>query len=368
MASIAVGIIGTGFGAHVHVPAFRAVLDVEIAGIVGQDTGKTSVVARQLGIARTYASWEQLVQDDGIQAVAVAVPPTRHYEIVTAALGAGKHVFCEKPFGLGTDQAKNMVRMAETAGLVGMVNYLFRMAPERLRLKELLLAKRIGRVIRVNVEWTVRGKAACSTERLWQFDPSLGGGLLFGFGCHVLDYLEWLLGPIRSVAARLTVRGALAEEIHKGREVAEDTMDALLLIGDDIPVCLTVSNATSAGRGHWLTIYGEDGALAVGNANLSDAVIGTGLFESTAGTSELRPVRVESLDRTGIADGRILLMSRLAERFISAIRAGGTASPSFAEGWRVQVVMEAIRAAHRDGCWISVPSEAGVASSGCRIG
>ena len=368
MAMTSVGIIGTGFGANVHVPAFQAVPDVEIAGIAGQDASKTERIARQLGVARAYDSWERLVGDDRITAVVIAVPPARHHDMVVAALRAGKHVLCEKPLGLGSDQAQDMTRMSQETGLVGMVNYMFRMAPERLRLKELLVANRIGRIIRVNVEWTLRGRAAYSTSPSWQFDPSLGGGVLFGFGSHVVDYLEWLLGPIRSVAAHLGVRGALSEEARQRRELAEDTMDALLLMGDDIPVSVTVSNAVSSGRGHWLTIYGERGSLAVGNANLGDAVLGTGLFESNAGVSELRRIDVEPPGETGIRDGRILLVRRLAETFISAIRAGGPAAPSFADGWRAHVVMEVIRAAHRQGSWIAMPAGAGVAVAGCEQG
>jgi predicted dehydrogenase len=363
-----VGIIGTGFGANVHVPAFRAVPDVEIAAIAGQDVSKTERIAGRLGIARAYDSWERLVNDDRVTAVVIAVPPARHHDMVVAALRAGKHVLCEKPLGLEPGQAQNMMRISEETGLVGMVDYLFRMAPERVRLKELLAANRMGRIVRVNIEWTLRGRAAYSTGPSWQFDPSSGGGVLFGFGSHVVDYLEWLLGPIRSVAAHLGVRGALNGETRRGRDVAEDTMDALLVIGEDIPVSVTVSNAVSSGRGHWLTIYGEQGSLAVGNANLDDAVIGTGLFESEAGRGELRRIDVESQGATGIHDGRILLARRLAETFISALREGRPASPSFADGWRAHVVMEAIRAAHQNGSWISVPSVAGVASSGCRIG
>jgi predicted dehydrogenase len=367
MAPISIGIIGTGFGAHVHVPAFRSVPHVEVAGIAGRDAGKTERLARQMGVARAYESWEQLIQDDQIAAVVIAAPPARHYEMVVAALRAGKHVLCEKPFGVGSDQAREMARMSEKMSLVGMVNYMFRMAPERLLLKELLDARKIGRIIRANVEWTLHGRAAFSTSRSWQFDLSMGGGLLFGFGSHVVDYLEWLLGPIRSVAARLGVHGALNEEARRGGDVAEDTVDALLVIGEDIPASITVSNAIPSGRGHWLTIYGDQGSLALGNANLRDAVIGTGLFESDLGTGELRPVKVEPVLETGVNDGRILLVRRLAEAFISFIRTGGSVSPSFADGWRAQVVMEAIRAAHREGRWISVPSVVSAAVSGCGL-
>ena len=138
MASIAVGIIGTGFGAQVLAPAFRSISDVQVAGIAGLDAQKTQRVARHLGVTRAYDCWQHLIHDDRITAVAIAVPPARHHEMVEAALKAGRHVLCEKPFGLGSDQAKDLVGLSKTLGLVGMVDYMFRLSPERVRLKDLI--------------------------------------------------------------------------------------------------------------------------------------------------------------------------------------------------------------------------------------
>ena len=140
-------------------------------------------------------------------AVVLAVPPLFHHDMVMRALRAGKHVLCEKPFGLDAGQAAQMLDRSREAGTVCMVDYQFRMAPERMRLKELLEAGAIGRILRVNVEWTVRGRAAGNSAWSWQFDPSSGGGVLFAFGSHVVDYLQWLAGPARTVAAHLSRRG-----------------------------------------------------------------------------------------------------------------------------------------------------------------
>jgi predicted dehydrogenase len=274
--------------------------------------------------------------------------------VVTAALRAGKHVLCEKPFGIDAGQAARMWALARESHRVCMVDYMFRMAPERVRLKELLDGHEIGRIIRVTVEWTVRGRAAGNSAWSWQFDPSFGGGVLFAFGAHVVDYLQWLVGPVRSVAARLSTRGGPAQSAPVDRPVAADTLDAMMLLDGDIPVSITVSNATPGGRGHWLTIYGERGALIVGNANLADTVIGTRLSQSDAATGALRDIPVVSIAGEGAADGRTLLVGRMAECFAGAIRSGASAAPSFEDGWRAQVVMDAMRLAHDRQCWIPV--------------
>ena len=354
MAKLSVGIIGTGFGAKVHGPAFQTIPAVEVMAIAGQDRQKAVLAGQALGIPTVHDSWQRLIDDEKVEAVVVAVPPSAHFDVVTAALRAGKHVLCEKPFGVDAGQAARMWELARASDRVCMVDYMFRMAPERVRLKELLDGHEIGRIIRVTVEWTVRGRAAGNSAWSWQFDPSYGGGVLFAFGAHVVDYLQWLVGPVRSVAARLSTRGGPAQSVPRDRPVAADTLDAMLLLEGDIPVSITVSNATPGGRGHWLTIYGERGALIVGNANLADTVIGTRLYQSDMTTGALRDIPVASMGGEGVTDGRTLLVGRVAERFAGAIRSGISAAPSFEDGWRAQVVMDAMRLAHDRQCWIPV--------------
>lgn len=354
MAKLSVGIIGTGFGAKVHAPAFQTIPAVEVMAIAGQDRQKAARAGQGLGIPTVHDSWQQLIDDEKVEAVVVAVPPSVQFDVVTAALRAGKHVLCEKPFGIDAGQAARMWALARESHRVCMVDYMFRMAPERVRLKELLDGHEIGRIIRVTVEWTVRGRAAGNSAWSWQFDPSFGGGVLFAFGAHVVDYLQWLVGPVRSVAARLSTRGGPVQSAPVDRPVAADTLDAMMLLDGDIPVSITVSNATPGGRGHWLTIYGERGALIVGNANLADTVIGTRLSQSDMATGALRDIPVVSIAGEGAADGRTLLVGRMAECFAGAIRSGASAAPSFEDGWRAQVVMDAMRLAHDRQCWIPV--------------
>jgi predicted dehydrogenase len=354
MTTLSVGIIGTGFGAKVHVPAFRTVPGVEVTAIAGQDRQKAALVAQTLGIPTVHDSWQNLIDDEKVGAVVVAVPPAAHYDVVTAALRAGKHVLCEKPFGVNANEAARLLELSRKGGTVCMVDYLFRMAPERMRLQELLAAGAVGRITRVTVEWTVRGRAAGQSAWSWQFDPACGGGVLFAFGAHVVDYLQWLVAPVHAVTAHLSARGGPAGAAPGDRPIAADTLDAILLLEGDIPVSITVSNATPGGRGHWLTIYGERGGLAVGNANLADTVIGTRLYQSDMATGELREMPVMPLAVEGVTDGRTLLVGRMAKAFAAAIRSGTSVAPSFEDGWRAQVVMDALRRAHDQRRWMPV--------------
>jgi len=353
--AIRVGVVGTGFGAKAHVPGFQSVPGVEVVAIAGTDRHRTEAAASELGLSKAYAGWEALVEDSTMSAVSVAAPPSLHYPIVMAALRRGKHVLCEKPFGLNPEQGTEMLSAAVGAGLVHMVNYGFRMTPERRRLKDLLGAGAIGRLRRVNVEWTLRGRADRGAPSGWQFEPQAGGGVLFAFGSHVVDYLEWLLGPVQEVAAHLSTRRQLPDETLPGRCV-EDTVDVMMLLHDGTPVSVSVSTVTPGGRGHWLSIYGERGAFVVGNDNLADVVFGARLYRTGPEGDELNEIDTVPLPVVAAAatDGRVPLFSQMASRFVEGIRMGRPVDPTFRDGWRAQVVMEAIRESHERRAWVKV--------------
>ncbi|MGH9425279.1 MAG: Gfo/Idh/MocA family protein, partial [Terriglobia bacterium] len=108
VAKIGIGVIGTGFGAKVQVPAFKAIPGVEVVGLAGRDRQRTAIIAGDLGIPKAYDSWQALLDDERVAAVSIAAPPALHYEMVMGALRRGKHVLCEKPFGLDPLQAQEM--------------------------------------------------------------------------------------------------------------------------------------------------------------------------------------------------------------------------------------------------------------------
>lgn len=352
--TIRIGVIGTGFGARVHIPGFRAIPGVEVACIAGRDHNRTEEIARDLRVPKAYRSWEALIGDEALTAVSIATPPAHHHSIVLAAVQRGLHVLCEKPFGVDAKQALEMLAAANQAGIVHMVDFLFRMAPEHRSLKELLDSRAIGDIRHVNIEWTLRGRAAAAQPmRTWHLDRRAGGGTLFAFGSHVVDYLEWLLGPIRSVSAHLSARRPFKDE-RSDFEPAEDTVDIILLLSGGIPATVSISTVAAGGRGHWLSIYGEQGMLAVGNSNLNDVVMGTRLYKAGPEGNASQEIPVQELPDAGLADGRVSLFRRIAKIFTDAIRTDTPAVPSFRDGWRGQVVMDAIRRSHESRVWVDV--------------
>src|SRR5215470_15357814 len=104
-------VAGTGFGCITHVRALRAA-GFDVRALVGRAPERTSARARRSGVPRACTSLAEALSEDGIRSVSVVTPPHAHAEIVLEAIGAGKHVLCEKPFAGDAAQARAMLAAA----------------------------------------------------------------------------------------------------------------------------------------------------------------------------------------------------------------------------------------------------------------
>jgi predicted dehydrogenase len=144
VAKARIGIVGLGFGAQVHLPAFQSE-GWEVAAVCSRHADKARAVADAAGVADVCTDPLELVARDDITAVAISTPPRTHHPITMAALGAGKHVLCEKPFAMDAAQALEMRDAAARRGLTAMVAHEFRYTPQRAYIKELLRQGHVGR-------------------------------------------------------------------------------------------------------------------------------------------------------------------------------------------------------------------------------
>jgi predicted dehydrogenase len=166
--------------------------------------------------------------------------------------------------------------------------------------------------------------------------------VLGNFVCHSFHYLEWFCGPIAGLSARLSGPPS-APEIETNAALA-------LGFASGASGNLTMSCASYLGSGHRLEFYGEDGTLVLANPT-TDYMRGFNLLHARRPAAELASVPVQDLD-VHFADGRIAPVSRLATRFLDAIEGVRPASPNFADGYRVQCLIDGARRSHRLGRWI----------------
>ena len=341
---IGVGIVGCNYGRTVLLPAFRADRRCEVVALAGTDAARTVELARAANVARGFGDWRALVDDRTVAAVAVAVPPDLQPAIARRALDLGKPVFVEKPLAADLAGAQAMLAAARESGQPTMIDFNFPELASWRRAKAILDGGGVGRLRHVVVTWNVENQATRLRLESWKTRGDGGGGLLGNFVCHCFHYLERLCGPITGLGGRVFPL--------PGRE-AESSIALALAFASQTGGSLQMSCASFLGSGHRIEFYGDDGTLVLANPT-TDYFRGFELTHARRGDTSLQRVAVEDADIDQFPDPRVAPVSRLVRRFIDACEGGGSPSPGFAEGYRVQCLIDAARRAHASGRWIEV--------------
>ena len=112
--SVRVGVIGTSWYADIaHLPRIASHLRAELAAVCGRDRARADEMAQKHGASRVFTDYRAMIAEGDLDAVIVSTPDDTHYPMTMAALGAGKHVLCEKPMALNADDCVEMVEHAE---------------------------------------------------------------------------------------------------------------------------------------------------------------------------------------------------------------------------------------------------------------
>ena len=201
--SLGVVVVGTGFGCVTHVRALRAA-GFEIRALVGRDADKTAERAKLFDIPVALTSVDEAIALPGVDAVTVATPPHTHAPIALAAIAAGKHVLCEKPFARDTDEATRLLAAAEDAGVVHLLGCEFRFDAGQALLARCVQQGMVGQPRLATFLLHVPLLAGTSAEvPAWWADAGQGGGWLGAHGSQVLDQIRVTLGELATVSASL---------------------------------------------------------------------------------------------------------------------------------------------------------------------
>lgn len=343
--ALRVGIVGTGFGARVQVPGFRAA-GFEVTAICSANPTRARAAAEQARIPAAADTVDDLVGRDDVDVVCVTSPPALHREHTLAALAAGKHVICEKPMARDTGEAREMLAAAERAGVVHAIDHEFRYTPARSKVKELLEARAIGEM-RLALVMEMTGMLVDPTRprQEWWLRRDRAGGLLGALGSHWIDSLIWWLGSVERVSSELGISAQTRPTTDGGsvRVTADDTAQVLLRMSSGAIATIQLSSAVHH-PSRRVILYGSDGTIVLGGDGRVLLARGSGALE------EILPA--------GTSDGAF---PDLARRVREHIEAGPTGKadaphPTFADGLRVQEVMDAAYRSAEVGGAIAVAS------------
>lgn len=206
-----VGIIGVSsemsWGREAHVPAVQAVDGLKLAAIATRDQQSANEIASSLGVERGFGNPLDMINDPGIHIVTVATPVPTHYDLITAALRAGKGVVTEWPIGTGTEQTEKIASIAEQSGVRTAVNLQSRLNPATQRASELLESGAIGRILYATVLSTTAGFGPVVPDAArYLEDPDVGMNLATIQAAHTIDFALRLTGPLASLSAIATIQ------------------------------------------------------------------------------------------------------------------------------------------------------------------
>lgn len=172
--------------------------------IVEIDDDLAAESQKRFGYHRAGTDWRAAVEDPDIDVIDVLVPNALHYEVVMAAIEAGKHVICEKPLAVTAELGRKMADAAERAGIVNQVGFNWRMTPAVQLAKQLIDEGAVGEVRSIRSFWLGEFFNDPSVPLVWRFKKAdAGSGALGDVGSHAIDFSRFLGGEITSVLGNL---------------------------------------------------------------------------------------------------------------------------------------------------------------------
>ena len=188
---IKIGVIGAGGMAAYHISGFRKA-GAEVVAVADSNPAAAASCAERHGIARTYASAEEMLARETLDAVSVITPNRFHAPLSIAALKAGKHVFCEKPPALNARETAAMARAAERAGRRLLFDFCNRARPESAAIMREISSGRLGKVNSAQAMWIRR--AGIPGFGGWFTTKALSGGGPVIDLLHGIDLAMWFMG------------------------------------------------------------------------------------------------------------------------------------------------------------------------------
>ena len=272
MESLSWGLIGAGDIVRKRVAgALRESPASELVAITRARADLAEATAREFGAPRWYSRWQDLMADRDIQCVYVATPVNLHAEQTIAAAEAGKHVLCEKPMAIDAAQCDRMIAACQANGVRLGIAYYRRFYPVVVRVKSIVRSGEIGEAVFAQMNAFEWFDPQPDHPRSWLLDRvRAGGGPMMDFGCHRLEVLVNLFGPVRRAT------GLTANVIFD--RAVEDTAAGLLHFESGACASLAVTHAVREAQ-DTLHVFGTRGSIHCGALTAGDVRVRVGATE-----------------------------------------------------------------------------------------
>ncbi len=211
-------------------PAFSLIPNSRVCAVMSRSKDKAHSYASRHGIDKWYTDAIQLIDDPEVNAVYIATPPSSHATYAIMAMKAGKPVYVEKPLASSYIDCQRINRISQQTGVPCFAAYYRRYLPYFLKVKELVNSNAIGRIINVQIRFSVppRDLDYNATNLPWRVQRDIaGGGYFYDLAPHQIDLLQDIFGPIVQAKGYSTNREGLYQ--------TEDSVSACFQFHDGLP-------------------------------------------------------------------------------------------------------------------------------------
>ncbi|MEX3021680.1 Gfo/Idh/MocA family oxidoreductase [Kluyvera sp. STS39-E] len=379
---INVGIIGTGFIGPAHIEALRRLGNIQVVAICDSTQTAAETRAAELNVPHAYSDVAAFLQHGGLDAVHNCTPNHLHAEINRQILRAGKHVFSEKPLCMTMEEARELVELAEKAGVVHGVSFVYRQFAMVQQAASMMRYQQLGRLFSAQgsylQDWMLE-----ETDYNWRVDAGKGGAsrAVADIGSHWCDTIQFVTGrkivevmadlsivwPTRKASLNTSATfGAQQEEMqYESRDVTTEDMGFVLFRFDDGSKGSFSVSQVSAGRKNRLSleVNGSLSSLAWDQEIPQQLWLGHRHKANQLLSDDPSLMNPEVAARARFPGGHIEgwpdAFRNMMQQFYQAVEQGKPASPglsfaTFSDGAQVMAIVDAILKSHQQQRWVRV--------------
>jgi len=372
-----VGLLGFGFIGKVHaygyvnLPLFYdpVPLRARITHVVTSRAETAEKARAAIGADVAATDYRAVTANPQIDIVHICTPNHLHKEALLSALRHQKHVYCDKPLVAGVAEAEEIE--AALAGYRGVAQMTFqnRFFPATMRAKQLIEAGALGQILGFRVCYLHGGSANAAAPLKWKLTAGAGGGVIADLGSHLLDLVDWLVGPFASVMAATQIAYPQRPSPGgAGEKLAVDAEDCVMFLARMQSDALGTVEATKIATGTEdeirLEIHGSRGALRYNGMDphyleFHDAAAAEEPLGGLRGWNRIQcgqryPAPAASFPSPKAAMGWIRSHVACLENFLEAVAQGRPAEPGLQQGIRVERMMDCLRRSAAAKRWVDV--------------
>jgi predicted dehydrogenase len=368
---LGVGVLGYGFMGKVHSNAYLKIPYTcaeppaypQLIAMAGRNRERVEDTAKRFGYRGYYTDWREMVRDPDIQLFDNCTPDDMHREPSVAAAEAGKHVICEKPLAMTVQDAKDMWDAVREAGVKHMLCHNYRFMPAVRLAKKLIDEEEIGTIYQfrgVYLQEVGHGPSEV-LENVW-YAAGTRSGVLLGIGCHIIDIARFLMGEMRAVTGMVrTFNRSRKNSSGKTETVMADEVNGALVEFESGAVGTIESAGVSTGRKNQLSweINGSKGSLTFDLEDLNHlhvcldktSVKDVRGFTNISVTDFSHPLQSQILPpghNSGWEFGHVHALNHFIDCIVNH-REVAPYGATFEDGYRIQVIMDAIVSSSKEG-------------------